>query len=61
MFFFLQIYFLHSILRRPHTDRIPDDVPKKLQRNRNRVSFEKKTSQELSKQESGGFLQELPT
>ena len=42
MFFFLQIYFLHSILRRPHTDRIPDDVPKKLQRNRNRVSCEKK-------------------
>jgi hypothetical protein len=32
---------LHSFLRRSHTDRFPDDVPKKLQRNRNRDSCQK--------------------
>ena len=41
--FFLQIHFLRSILRRPHTNRIPDDVPKKLRRNRNCDSCEKNT------------------
>ncbi len=40
-FFVYQIYFLRSFLRRPHTDRFPDDVLKKLRRNRNRDSCEK--------------------
>jgi len=39
--FFLQIHFLCSIPRRPHTDRFPDDVPKNLRQNRNRVFCEK--------------------
>jgi hypothetical protein len=42
MVFVQQIYFLRCFLRRPHTDRFPDDVPKKLRRNRNRDSCEKK-------------------
>ena len=53
--FFSQIHFPRSILGEPHTDRFPDVVPKKLQRNKNHVSCERK------KQESGGFLQELST
>ncbi len=40
-FFVYQIHFLHSFLRRPHTDRFPDDVLKKLWRNRNCDSCEK--------------------
>ena len=28
--FFLQIHFLRSILRRHHTDRIPDGLPAKV-------------------------------
>ena len=40
-FFVYQIHFLRSFLRRPHTDRFPDDVLKKLRRNRNRDSCEK--------------------
>jgi hypothetical protein len=44
MFFCIQIHFLHSILRRPHTHRISDDVLKKLRRSRNRVSCEKNTT-----------------
>jgi hypothetical protein len=32
---------LHSFLRRPHTDRYPDDILKKLRRNGNRDSCEK--------------------
>jgi hypothetical protein len=39
-----QIHFLCSFLRRPHTDRFPDDVLKKLRRNRNRDSCEKNTT-----------------
>ncbi len=39
--FVKQIDILHSFLRRPHTDRFPDDVQKKLRRNRNRDSCEK--------------------
>ncbi len=39
--FVKQIDILHSFLRRPHTDRFPDDVPKKLRRNRNRNPCEK--------------------
>jgi hypothetical protein len=35
---FLQIHFLRSILRRPHTDRISEGVKKRLRRNRNRDS-----------------------
>ncbi len=35
---FLQIHFLRSILRRPHTDRISEGVKKKFRRNRNRDS-----------------------
>ena len=45
MFFFEQSHFLHSILRRPHTDRIPEGVPKKFQRNRNRDSCEKSATE----------------
>ncbi len=30
MFYFLQIHFLRSILRLPHTDRIPDGLPAKV-------------------------------
>ena len=41
MFFLQQIHFLRIILRRPHTDRIPEGVPKKFRRNRNRDSCEK--------------------
>jgi hypothetical protein len=41
MFFFYQIHFLRSILRRPNTDRIPEGVPKKFRRNRNCDSCEK--------------------
>ncbi len=37
-----QIDILRSFLHRPHTDRFPDDVLKKLRRNRNRDSCEKK-------------------
>ncbi len=40
-FFVYQIQFLRSFLRRPHTDRFPDDIPKMLRRNRNRDSCEK--------------------
>jgi hypothetical protein len=40
-FFVYQIHFLRSFLRRPHTDRFPDDVLKKLRRNRYRDSCEK--------------------
>ena len=40
MIFFYQIHFLRSILRRPHTDRIPEGVPKKVRRNRKRDSCE---------------------
>jgi hypothetical protein len=36
-----QIHFVFSLLRRPHTDRFPDDVLKKLRRNWNRDSCEK--------------------
>ncbi len=36
-----QIHFLRSFLRRPHTDRFPDDVLKKLRWNRNCDSYEK--------------------
>ena len=39
--FFEQIHFLRSILRRPHTDMIPEGAPKKFPRNRNRDSCEK--------------------
>ena len=39
--FFLQIHFLRSILRRPHTDRISEGVLKIFRRNRNRDSCEK--------------------
>ena len=35
---FLQIHFLRSILRRPHTDRIPEGLKKMFRRNRNRDS-----------------------
>ena len=42
--FFSQIHFLRCILRKPHTDRFPDDVPKHLRRNRNHVSCEKNTT-----------------
>jgi hypothetical protein len=59
--FFSQIYFLRSFLRKPHTDSFPDDLPEKLRRKRNRVSFEK-TPQEWKKQESGEFfLQKIPS
>ncbi len=44
LMFFEQIYFLRSFLHRPHTDRFPDDVPKKLRRNRKRDSCEKKAT-----------------
>jgi hypothetical protein len=40
-FFVYQIHFLRSFLCRPHTDRFPDVVLKKLWRNRNRDSCEK--------------------
>jgi hypothetical protein len=40
-FFVYQIHFLRSFLRRPHTDRFPDDALKKLRRNRNHDSCEK--------------------
>jgi hypothetical protein len=52
-----QIDILRSFLWWPHTDRFPDDVPKKLRRNRNRDSCEKSTTG-AEKPESGGFLQE---
>jgi hypothetical protein len=39
--FVKQIDILPSFLRKPHTDRFPDDVLKKLWRNRNRDSCEK--------------------
>ncbi len=39
--FVSQVDILCSFLRRSHTDRFPDDVPKKLTRNRNRDSGEK--------------------
>ena len=42
--FFLQIHFLHSILRRPQSDRISKGVPKMFRRNRNRDSCEKKAA-----------------
>ncbi len=51
---------LRSFLRKPHTDRFPDDVLKKLRRNRNRDSCEK-TATGTEMQESGGFLQEHAT
>ncbi len=37
--FVQQIDILHSFLRRPHTDRFPDDVLKKLRQNRNCDSY----------------------
>ncbi len=43
-FFVYQIHFVCSFLRRPHTDRFPDDVLKKLRRNRNRDSCKKNTT-----------------
>jgi hypothetical protein len=55
--FVKQIDILLSFLRKPQTDRFPDDVPKKLRRNRNRVSCEKSATG-AKKQESRGFLQE---
>ncbi len=55
--FVYQIDIPCSFLRRPHTDRFPEGVPKKLWRNRNHDSS-KKMPQERKKQESGGFLQE---
>ncbi len=58
--FVYHIDILRSFLRRPHTDKFPDDVPKKLRRNRNRDSCEK-APQERKTQESGGFLQEYAT
>ena len=39
--FVKQIDILRSFLRRPQTDRFPDDIPKKLRWNRNRDSCEK--------------------
>jgi hypothetical protein len=43
-FFVYQIHFLRSFLRRPHTDRFPDDVLKKLRQNRNRDSCKKNST-----------------
>ncbi len=42
--FVYQIDILCSFLRRPHTDRFPDDVLKKLWRSRNRDSCKKSTT-----------------
>jgi hypothetical protein len=39
--FVYQIDILRSFLRRPHTDRFPDDILKKLRRNSNPDSCEK--------------------
>ena len=41
MFFLQQIHFLRIILRRPHTDSIPEGAPKMFLRNRNHDSCEK--------------------
>ncbi len=54
--FVYQIDILHSFLRRPHTDRFPDDVLKKLRRNRNLDSCEKSTT---GAEETG--IQRIPT
>jgi len=53
------LLFHCSFLCRSHTDRFPDDITRKLRRNRNPDSCEK-TPLEQKKQESRGFLQELP-
>ena len=56
----LQIHFLRSILRRPHTDRISEGVKKSYSGTGILIPV-KKVPQERKTQESGGFLQELPT
>jgi hypothetical protein len=57
---FYQIHFLRSILRRPHSDRIPEGV-RKSSGGTGIVIPVKKVPQEQKIQESRGFLQELPT
>ena len=57
LFFFKSYVASYGYVRRPGTDRIPEGVPKKFLRNRNRDSCEK-VPQERKTQESGGFLQE---
>jgi len=53
----LQIHFLCSILRRPHTDRISEGVKKSYGGTGILIPV-KKVPQEQKTQESGGFLQE---
>ncbi len=40
-FFVYQVHFLRSFLPRPHTDRFPDDILKKIRWNRIHDSYEK--------------------
>ncbi len=58
--FVYQIDILCSFLSRPHTYRFPDDVQKSYG-GTGIVIPVKKAPQERKKQESEGFLQELPT
>jgi hypothetical protein len=43
---FVSSYGAHGYVRRPGTDRIPEGVPKKFLRNRNRDSCEKSATGE---------------
>ena len=56
MFFFKSYVASYGYVRRPGTDRIPEGVPKKFLRNRNRDSCEKSATGE----ENTGILR-IPT
>jgi hypothetical protein len=59
LFFFKSYVASYDYVRRPGTDRISEEVKKKLRRNS--VIPVEKVPQERKTQESGGFLQEYAT
>jgi hypothetical protein len=54
LFFFKSYVASYGYVRRPGTDRIPEGVPKKLLRNRNRDSCEKSATD--TEEENTGIL-----